>query len=154
MTSDAIYCKAHGLTVLPSDRSYSRVHIQPFDNKPYIILHQGLPGPSYIRRHHIAQLSKSGLGIIVPDLLGYRDSDKPKELEEYKLKRMAEDVISLLEALGVDRCFAVAHDWFISFYASLYKRKDITYNVQGAPSSSLASQIIIPIASSPLPGSR
>ncbi len=48
---------------------------------------------------------------MVPDLLGYRGSDKPVDLEEYRLKKMAEDVFSLLDTLGVGSCFAVAHDW-------------------------------------------
>ena len=48
---------------------------------------------------------------MVPDLLGYRGSDKPVDLEENRLKKMAEDVVSLLETLGVGSCFVVAYDW-------------------------------------------
>ena len=115
MASDEVYFGAHSSTTLPSGRTYSHVHIPPTCNKPYILFLHGFPGTSYLWRHQTAHFSKRGYGIVVPDLLGYRGSDKPAELEEYRLKKMAEDVMSLLEALGVGKCFAVAHDWLFSF---------------------------------------
>ncbi|KAF6240610.1 hypothetical protein HO173_001281 [Letharia columbiana] len=111
MASDTVYFNAHSSTTLPSGRTYSHVHIVPTGNKPYILFLHGFPGTSYLWRHQIAHFSARGYGIVVPDLLGYRGSDKPAELEAYRLKKMAEDVISLLETLGVGSCFAVAHDW-------------------------------------------
>lgn len=111
MASDTVYFNAHSSTTLPSGRTYSHVHIAPTGNKPYILFLHGFPGTSYLWRHQIAHFSALGYGIIVPDLLGYRGSDKPADLDAYRLKKMAADVISLLETLGVGRCFAVAHDW-------------------------------------------
>ena len=111
MASDTVYFNAHSSTTLPSGRTYSHVHIVPTGDKPYILFLHGFPGTSYLWRHQIAHFSACGYGIVVPDLLGYRGSDKPAELEAYRLKKMAEDVITLLEMLGVENCFAVAHDW-------------------------------------------
>ena len=111
MASDTVYFNAHSSTTLPSGRTHSHVHILPTGNKPYILFLHGFPSTSYLWRHQIAHFSARGYGILAPDLLGYRGSDKPAELEAYRLKKMADDVISLLETLGVGRCFAVAHDW-------------------------------------------
>ena len=111
MASDTVYFKTHSSTTLPSGKTYSHIHIMPTGNKPYILFLHGFPTTSYLWRHQIAHFSARGYGILGPDLLGYRGSDKPAELEAYRLKKMAEDVISLLETLGVGRCFAVAHDW-------------------------------------------
>lgn len=49
----------------------------------------------------------------MPDLLGYGGTDKPKELEAYKLKTMWTDVVSILDAVGVEKVLVVGHDWYI-----------------------------------------
>lgn len=111
MASDKAYFDAHTSSTLPSGRTYSYIHVKPTGNKPYLLFLHGFPGTSYLWRHQIAHFSAQGYGVVVPDLLGYRGSDKPVDLEEYRLKKMSEDIVSLLETLEVGSCFAIAHDW-------------------------------------------
>ena len=111
MTSDKVYFDARSSSILPSGRTYGHVHLTPSGNKPHILFLHGFPGSSYLWRHPIAHFSQLGYGILVPDLLGYGKSDKPAELEGYRLKGMAKDLISLLETLGVGSCIALGHDW-------------------------------------------
>ena len=49
--------------------------------------------------------------MLVLDLLGHCDSDKPIELEAYRLKSMAADIIAILDSYGLDKVPAVGHDW-------------------------------------------
>lgn len=98
---------------LPSGTTYNYVHIEPSSEKPYILLLHGFPSSSYDWRNQIKCFSKLGYGIIAPDLLGYGGTDKPKEVESYKLKSMCQDVISILDIEKAGKVYAVGHDWFV-----------------------------------------
>lgn len=99
-------------TKLPSGITYSYVHIKPSEEKPYILFCHGFPSSSYDWRHQIAFFSNLGYGIVAPDLLGYGGTDKPKELEPYKMKTMCADVVGILDAVGVEKVLGVGHDWY------------------------------------------
>lgn len=98
---------------LPSGTTYSYVHIKPSGEKPYILFLHGFPSSSYDWRHQISFFSKLGYGIIAPDLLGYGATDKPKESESYKLKSIAQDVVSILDIEKTGKVYGVGHDWFV-----------------------------------------
>ena len=110
----------HSTTTLSTGRTYSHIHIAPTrGNKPTILFLHGFPGTSYLWRRQIGHFAAAGYGVVVPDLLGYRGTDKPAELEAYGLKRMAGEVVELLEALEVGGCFGVGHDWFVFSYTAV-----------------------------------
>lgn len=111
MATDMIYSSFRKQTVIPSGRTYSHVHVKPSSNKPYILFLHGFPSTSYVWRHQIEYFSQRGYGIVAPDLLGYRETDKPVELDAYSLKNMATEVIALMDCLGVDKVIGVGHDW-------------------------------------------
>lgn len=48
--------------------------------------------------------------MLVPDLLGYGKTAKPTTLEDYKTRRMAAEVIELLDHEGINKVHAVGHD--------------------------------------------
>lgn len=105
---------------LPSGVTYSYVHVKPSSpkgeeskQKPYILFLHGFPSTSYDWRHQISYFSTLGYGIIVPDMLGYGGTDKPKEIEAYKLKKMCEEVIGILDHEKIDKVHGVGHDWYI-----------------------------------------
>ena len=58
------------------------------------------------------ELKNGGYGVMVPDLLGYGDTDKPAELEAYSLKRMSDHVVEILDKEGLQKVIGVAHDWY------------------------------------------
>lgn len=102
------------LTCLANGTTYDSVLIEPKQNKPYILFLHGFPASSYEWRHQISFFSDLGYGVFVPDLLGYGGTDKPSQLEPYKLKQMSEDVVSLLDHHDIKEAIGVGHDWYIS----------------------------------------
>jgi pimeloyl-ACP methyl ester carboxylesterase len=79
----------------------------PVDGTPVVCLH-GWPEHHYEYRDLLAK-PPAGLRIIAPDLPGYGWSGPPPHAW-YK-EEIAADVIALLEAMGIERCVLVGHDW-------------------------------------------
>ncbi len=78
---------------------------------PIVLLH-GYPQTKLMWRKVIPYLSKK-YTVIVPDLRGYGDSDKPKSNKShstYSKKEMAKDQILLMKKLGYDEFYCVGHD--------------------------------------------
>lgn len=79
--------------------------------KPLVLLH-GHPQNHLVWRKIAPELSQQ-FTVIMPDLRGYGDSDKPEsdsEHRRYSKKVMAEDVVQLMAALGYQRFAFVGHD--------------------------------------------
>lgn len=79
----------------------------------FLLLH-GYPSSSFDWRHQISSLSAAGYGVIVPDLLGYGDTDSPADVNAYRMKAMSQHMAEILDQENVARCIAVSHDWFVS----------------------------------------
>ncbi len=77
--------------------------------KLMLMLH-GFPEFWYSWRHQIAEFA-GDYHVVALDLRGYNLSDKPKELEAYKLSELIEDVRGVISGLGYQDCILVAHDW-------------------------------------------
>lgn len=119
-------------TQLPTGTTYSYVHFPPTDvSKPWILFLHGFPSSSYDWRYQIPFFSKNGYGIIVPDLLGYGGTDKPTDVEAYRMKKMSEEVIAILDAEGVDKVLGVGHDWgsgLLSRLANYFPERFISFS--------------------------
>ncbi|KAL8934486.1 MAG: hypothetical protein Q9216_005886 [Gyalolechia sp. 2 TL-2023] len=96
---------------LPSGTKYTYVFSPPRENKPYILFLHGFPSSSYDWRHQIHFFVNAGYGVIAPDLLGYGGTDKPSELEAYRLKTMSDDIAGILDHHKIPQVIAVGHDW-------------------------------------------
>jgi soluble epoxide hydrolase/lipid-phosphate phosphatase len=96
---------------LPSSVTYSYVHIAPTSSKPTVLFVHGFPSSSYDWRHQIAYFSSKGYGVLVPDLLGYGGTDKPAAVEDYRAKKMADEVVGILDHEKIDKVLTVSHDW-------------------------------------------
>ena len=77
---------------------------------PVLLLH-GFPDSSALWRHQIPALLGAGFRVVAPDLRGYGDSDKPQEVEGYRLPLVAGEIVALLDTLGIERAHVVGHDW-------------------------------------------
>lgn len=75
----------------------------------FLLLH-GFPSSSYDWRIQIQNLTDAGYGVLVPDLLGYGDTDKPGDVESYRMKRMVGHVVEILGNEGLGRVVGVGHD--------------------------------------------
>ena len=79
---------------------------------PALLLVHGHPHTHIIWRKVAPQLAKNHT-VILPDLRGYGDTDKPESSPDhrpYSKKEMAKDLIALTQSLGIDRFAFVGHD--------------------------------------------
>src|SRR4051812_40971761 len=78
---------------------------------PAVLLVHGFPDSSHLWRHQIAALTPAGLRTVAPDMRGFGASDKPREVEAYRLTRAVADLVAVLDALHIDKARVVGHDW-------------------------------------------
>ena len=81
----------------------------PEDAPPVILLH-GFP-ESHRTWAKVAPLLTDRFRLIMPDLRGFGDSDRPQDVAAYSTDTLIADVFALADALGVDRFALVGHDW-------------------------------------------
>jgi pimeloyl-ACP methyl ester carboxylesterase len=80
------------------------------DGRPVLLLH-GFPDSSHVWRHQVPALVDRGFRAIAPDLRGFGESDRPEDVEAYRLRHSVADVVAVLDALDVARADVVGHDW-------------------------------------------
>lgn len=101
----------------PSQRRYFYLDVSPPESMPIkatILFLHGFPDSSYGWRNILSAISLSGYRCIVPDLIGYGRSSKPKELAYYGARSQSLDLAGLMtHVMGSDKSkFAVVgHDW-------------------------------------------
>jgi pimeloyl-ACP methyl ester carboxylesterase len=76
-----------------------------------VVLLHGFPELAYSWRHQIPALVDAGYRAIAFDQRGYGGSSKPSAVEDYSLSLLVEDVIGLLDRLGIEDATVVGHDW-------------------------------------------
>lgn len=80
--------------------------------KPILLLH-GYPQTHMMWYQLAPRLVEQNYTVVIPDLRGYGDSEKPVGLEDhsnYSKRIMAEDQVRVMEALGFDKFDLVGHD--------------------------------------------
>ncbi len=82
----------------------------PVDGPLLILLH-GFPESWYEWNKHIPALAAAGFRVWAPDQRGYNTSDKPPQVRDYTLDRLAADIVGLIDAAGRERAIVVGHDW-------------------------------------------
>ncbi|WKG11592.1 alpha/beta hydrolase [Nocardia sp. PE-7] len=96
---------------------------------PIVLLH-GFPQTHLMWRHVAADLATDHT-VIVPDLRGYGDSDKPADAapDTYSKRRMAADIVSVAAAFGHERFALAGHDRgaLVAFRAGLDHPATITH---------------------------
>ena len=85
----------------------------------------GFPSSSYDWRKQVDFFHKAGFSLIIPDLLGAGDTEKPADWTLFQYKAMAGDVIDILDAEKAGKVIVIGHDWYVSpstsgFYVSPY----------------------------------
>lgn len=96
---------------LSDGTGYAYVYVAGSTSKPTFLLLHGFPSSSYDWRHQIDALAAKGFGVLVPDLLGYGDTDSPAEVEAYSSKRMSDHLVEILVMEGITKVIGVGHDW-------------------------------------------
>ncbi len=78
---------------------------------PLVVLLHGFPEFWYAWRGPMAGLAAAGFRVAVPDQRGYDLSDKPEEIDAYRVDLLAADIAALIPALGYESAFVAGHDW-------------------------------------------
>jgi pimeloyl-ACP methyl ester carboxylesterase len=81
------------------------------EDGPLVVLLHGFPEFWYGWRHQIGPLAGAGYRVLVPDQRGYDASDKPRRVSDYRIERLARDVLALIDDAGGRRATLVGHDW-------------------------------------------
>ncbi|AES82459.1 putative soluble epoxide hydrolase [Medicago truncatula] len=90
---------------------------------PVVLFLHGFPELWYSWRHQIAALGSLGYRAVAPDLRGYGDTDVPSSVNSYTIFHLVGDIVALIDSLGVDQVFLVAHDWgaIVGWYLCLFR---------------------------------
>lgn len=86
------------------------VQAGPQDGPPVILLH-GFPEFWQGWRNQTPALARAGFRVWAVDQRGYNLSDKPPDIAAYKLDRLAQDVVGLVQATAQEHVYLVGHDW-------------------------------------------
>ncbi|HEU0310022.1 MAG TPA: alpha/beta hydrolase [Sphingomicrobium sp.] len=81
----------------------------PEDGPPAILIH-GFP-ESHRTWRSVAPLLADRVRLIMPDLRGFGDSDRPQDVADYATDTLIADIFALADALNVDRFALIGHDW-------------------------------------------
>jgi len=78
---------------------------------PLVVLLHGFPENRRAWRQQLPALARAGFRAVAPDLRGYGDSPKPRDVDAYVIPEVAGDVIELIESLSSVPVVLVGHDW-------------------------------------------
>jgi len=94
-----------------SSRGY-KISYQVFGAGPVVVLLHGHPmwGGRWVDRGYVAVL-QDRFRVIVPDLLGHGDSDKPHDPCAYGDHRIASDVLAVMEREGAHHAHVWGYSW-------------------------------------------
>jgi len=90
------------------DTNSIRLHCVTQGDGDLVVLLHGFPEFWYSWRHQIPALARH-FKVVVPDLRGYNDSDKPKG--GYDLDTLSADIQGLIQSMGYLKAHVVGHDW-------------------------------------------
>lgn len=113
----------HHTATIHGHTYHYRLAVPPEGRKPTgtVILIHGFPDLGFGWRNQIPFLAEQlGLQVIVPDLLGYGQTDAPDAIEPYAHKNICRDLTALVDHVGVvgddesaegNHFFVGGHDW-------------------------------------------
>ncbi|KAJ8503365.1 hypothetical protein ONZ45_g10924 [Pleurotus djamor] len=86
---------------------------------PTLLCVHGFPDLWFGWRYQIGPWVTAGYRVVVPNMLGYGDTDKPFAAKYYSTKNLCADLVALLDYINVGRAVVIGHDWG-SFTASRF----------------------------------
>jgi pimeloyl-ACP methyl ester carboxylesterase len=86
------------------------MHYVTLGTGPLIVFLHGFPEFWYSWRNQIPLFAKH-FKVVVPDLRGFGQTEKPKEINEYKIDNLVKDIVELIRYLGRERAIIAGHDW-------------------------------------------
>lgn len=87
-----------------------RIHYVTAGDGPLMLMLHGFPEFWYSWRHQIPVMAKH-FRVVVPDMRGFNQTEKPKGVAHYRLGAISEDLEGLITHLGETDTVLVGHDW-------------------------------------------
>ena len=88
----------------------TRIHyVTRGEGKPMVFMH-GFPQFWYLWRHQLADLGADH-AVYAPDLRGFNLSDKPPDVDDYRMRNLLGDLKGIVEANDLAPFTLVGHDW-------------------------------------------
>jgi len=87
-----------------------RMHYVAAGSGKLILFAHGFPEFWYEWKRQLTEFGRDHLAV-APDLRGYNFTEKPPDVEQYRIKYLIEDLRALAAHLGSQRFVLVAHDW-------------------------------------------
>jgi soluble epoxide hydrolase / lipid-phosphate phosphatase len=92
--------------------NYTYYTTAPRNNLPTVLLLHGCPDTASLWSNVVtAHIVPAGYGVLAPDLLGYGDTDKPTDLQQYGLPSICRQVLSILDHEKRDKFVVLGHDF-------------------------------------------
>ncbi|NGY06232.1 alpha/beta fold hydrolase [Solimonas terrae] len=89
-----------------------RFNVAVAGDGPTVLLLHGFPDTLRVWHRQIGVLAAAGYRVIAPDQRGCGNSEMPTSVRAYRLENLANDIIALLDALGIhEPVHLVGHDW-------------------------------------------
>jgi len=87
----------------------------------------GFPESSYSWRYQLPLLARLGYRAWAPDLRGYGQTDRPRDVEAYAIEHLLDDVAGLIDASGAASTLLIAHDWggIIAWYFAMRRLRPL-----------------------------
>ncbi|PSR87081.1 hypothetical protein PHLCEN_2v5251 [Hermanssonia centrifuga] len=109
---------------------YSYYFSPAHPSKLTLLFCHGFPSTSDDWHHQALYFKGKGYGVIVPDMLGYGNTDKPSDPALYVSSAMSKDLVEILDKENIVQAVAIAHDWgckAVSRLANYYPDRFIAY---------------------------
>ena len=87
-----------------------RMHYIDEGQGPLVVLLHGFPYLWYMWRRQIGALTEAGFRVVVPDLRGFGQTDRPDSIEAYDMSQAVGDMVGLMAALGETSAVIGGHD--------------------------------------------
>ena len=87
-----------------------RMHYVTTGKGSLIVFLHGFPEFWYSWRHQIPFFSKR-FKVAVPDMRGFGETERPTEIDQYRIEKLVKDIVELVHSLGQEKATIVGHDW-------------------------------------------
>lgn len=107
---------------LKTSRGYTYTYYtSPGDTSlPTLFFQHGWPDHASLWASVATKLKSTNHPIIIPDLLGYDETDKPTDPAKYKWDVMTRDLIEILDAENASKFISIGHDWGSACASRMY----------------------------------
>ncbi|OIT02900.1 PREDICTED: bifunctional epoxide hydrolase 2-like isoform X1 [Nicotiana attenuata] len=88
-----------------------KLHIAEIGTGPAVLFLHGFPEIWYSWRHQMIAVADAGFRAIAPDFRGYGLSELPAEPEKTTFRDLVDDLLDMLDSLGIHQVFLVGKDF-------------------------------------------